>query len=241
MENEQKNFFGYHQIFGIICITLFGLICLNSRFFAVKKISVLNNHQVSSEEIIANAQIKAGQSIFLVNIVQIKRNILKNPLFSAIRVQVQLPNKVLLDITERKPLCLIPYSKQLLIIAEDGVIIGSLLKPVKLPMVTGITPENPEMGKKIKAAGFEDAYRILSFTNGPLRQRLYQIDLKLLRLMIKDRQFPNGLIVELGNIQEIEVKIANLRAILDQPHSEAITGIDLRSPAMPTILTSGKN
>lgn len=242
MEMKEKNISGYHKFFFVLIIGVIFLIIINSNFFSIRKIIVENNQMVSTESILLSTGIKAGQSILYLNTHKVKRAVIAiNPEISNVQLKIQLPDVLLISITERKPLCQVPYANQRLIIAEDGVIIRLIAERAQLPEIIGIKPQKPELGKELVAPKFAEGVELLSFMDQSLRRKLFEIDLEKYQLILKDKQFPADILIELGNKNNFEKKVANLRAILSQTQSQDIISIDLRSPDRPTILTSGKN
>lgn len=85
----------------LLISTLTGL-CLKHPYFNVKKIEVINNKNISKEEIIKLSRIYEGDNIFYINMDRTKRDILNNPYILKAEVKRKLPNKILIDISERE-------------------------------------------------------------------------------------------------------------------------------------------
>lgn len=216
-----------------------GLIFFNSQLFSIREVTVTGNKGISAEDILLAANFNLYKTIFQVDPVKTKQAILRNLRIASAEVSCQFPHRVLIKVRERVPACLLLYSDNLLIIGEDRVVMGIKDEndPIKLPIVTGILLKQVKLGEVINDPRFQAAVTIFRYTDANLREALSEISLKTYELYL-DLANPNATIkVELGNFEQLEKKIYNLRAILSHAPKKLIK-IDLREPDLPTVITS---
>ncbi len=227
--------------FGILFILVSLIILLNSNFFAVRDVEIEGNSSVSSEDIILNAGLNSDRNIFQINEDQIKNVVLKDPRIVSVKIKRQLPGKVMLHVQERLPVCLLSYLNNLLIIGNDGLVMGiqEEAEAVELPVVIGAKLKDVKYGEKILASDFQNALEVLRYSDDYLRQVICEIDLAKLKLQLDLPKYSRQVEVELGTTEELEKKIANLRAILLSPDFNGkLERIDLRVTDLPTVITS---
>lgn len=227
--------------FGVLFILLSMIIIMNSKFFAVSNVEFKGNSSVSSEDIILNAGLNSFRNIFQINGDQIKTAILQDSRIVSVKIKRQLPNKLIIHIQERLPVCLLSYLNNLLIIGSDGVVMGiqEEAEAVELPIVIGAKLKEVKYGEKIVAPDFRKALEVLRYSDDYLRQVIAEIDLTKLKLLLDLPKYNRQVEVELGTIEKLEKKIANLRAILLSPDFNGkLERIDLRVTDLPTVITS---
>jgi cell division protein FtsQ len=214
---------------------------LNSKLFAVSNVEIRGNSSVSSEDIILNAKLNSYRNIFQIKGDQIKTALLQDSRIASVKIKRQLPGKVVINIQERVPICLLSYLNNLLIIGDDGLVMGikEEAEMVELPIVTGAKLKDVKYGEKIVASDFQNALEVLRYSDDYLRQTIGEIDLVGLKLLLDLPKYKRQVAVELGTIEELEKKIANLRAILlSSDFNGKLERIDLRVTDLPTVITS---
>jgi len=227
--------------FGVLFIILCFIIILNSKLFAVSNVEIRGNSSVSSEDIILNAKLNSYRNIFQIKGDQIKTALLQDSRIASVKIKRQLPGKVVINIQERVPICLLSYLNNLLIIGDDGLVMGikEEAEMVELPIVTGAKLKDVKYGEKIVASDFQNALEVLRYSDDYLRQTIGEIDLVGLKLLLDLPKYKRQVAVELGTIEELEKKIANLRAILlSSDFNGKLERIDLRVTDLPTVITS---
>ncbi|HOJ77439.1 MAG TPA: FtsQ-type POTRA domain-containing protein [Bacillota bacterium] len=238
LNEEINNSSSFIKLFITIFLIILVIVILNSSFFDVQEIIVTNNNTLSQEEIIMFSGIRRGQSTYRINKEQITELLKENPLIGNAEVSVKFPNKLIINVIERTPRCLIPYRGNYLVVATDKVVIRAVPNrdSIKLPLVIGLNPEEPLLGLPITGNKIDEVIAILNLLDKKLYSLLLQIDIENYLMYIKNQATAEIIKVELGNMQEIGRKITNLRSILAQMNLEAIQTIDIRKPHLPTII-----
>jgi cell division protein FtsQ len=229
-------------LFVVLFLILAGLIFMNSGIFAVKEVLVRGNQEIPTEDILLTASLNHYKNIFQVDVTKIQQEILQNPKISSVEVTRVFPQKILITIKERQPLCLLMYLDNLLVIGEDSVVMAvrDESDPISLPIVTGVKYQRIKVGEKVQTPQFQTALEILKYADENLRQIISEINLTNFQLYLDLPNSRNTLKVELGNDSEIEKKINNLRAILSQTTPDELTKVDLRVPDLPTVIKQTK-
>lgn len=238
LNEETYNNGSFIKLFVVIFLIVLVIVILNSSIFDIREIIVTNNNTLSQEEIILFSGIKRGQSTYRINKVQIVELLKENPQIGNAEVSVKFPNKLIINIIERTPRCLIPHRGNYLVVATDKVVIRAVptRDSIKLPLVIGLNPEEPLLGEPITASKIDEVIAIFSLLDEKLYNVLLQIDIENYFMYIRSQTTAQPIKVELGNMQEIGRKITNLRSILTQMNLESIQTIDIRKPHLPTII-----
>jgi hypothetical protein len=236
-QNYRKPNFG--RLYGFLFLVLLGLIIFNSRFFGVKTVLVKGNQTLSAADILRNTNLSVHKNIFQINCGKLQKIIMHNPRIAEAKVYYALPDKIVIEVRERPPLCLLLYSDNYVIVGEDGVAMGIKAEnePIKLPIVTGIIIPKISIGETVKSSQFDAAMEILRLADEDLRVMLSEIDLKNYVLYIDLPNSHHTLKVELGNGDQLAEKISKeLRSILSHTAPDELIKIDLRVPSFPTVI-----
>lgn len=224
--------------FVLLAVALAGLIVANSNFFLLRHVEVHNNREVTQEEILLASGLNFRQTIFQVKPEAVAALIEKNSMIKRASVEVHPPDTVQITVEERVPLCWIVYHKQYVCVAEDGIVLAGPGPRVgfRLPLITGCAIATPELGKKVNAKKFGEVLKIMALMDQPLREITTEIDIRNYRLYLKTPSSAR-IPADLGNLDKLEAKIANLRAIVKHEKFKEFSGINLRVPDIPTVIS----
>lgn len=229
----------FGRFYGIIFLVLLGLIIFNSRLFGVKKVLVKGNQTLSAVDILRNTNLGLHKNIFQINYRKLQRIILNNPQIARAKAYFILPDKIVIEVQERQPICLLLYAGNYVKVGEDGVVMGTKAEnePFKLSLVTGIEFQKVTVGKPVNEPKFKTAMEILYLVDEDLRAMLSEIDLHNYMLYIDLPNSHHTLKVELGNGDNLPEKISKaLRSILSHTAPDELIKIDLRVPSSPTVI-----
>jgi cell division septal protein FtsQ len=230
----------FEFIFGVLLVFLICLILLNSKLFAVKSVEIKGNQNVPSEDIILSAGLNADCNIFRIDSEELRTLILQDFRIASVKINRQLPGKVVISIQERSPICLLSYLNNLLIIGDDGFVMGIQEEAaIELPIVTGGRFKAVKYGEKVMDSDFQIVLDILKYSDDYLQQVISEIDINKFRLYLNPPGYHHSVKVELGNEERLEEKITNLRSILlSNDLIGKLEQIDLRVADLPTVITS---
>ena len=126
---------------------------LTSPYFETKVIRVEGTNRLPQEKILKWANIRAGQSIFQVNLRGIAKRVSSSRLVKRAEVKRILPSTVLIQVEERMPFVYLSQKGGLYEVDQEGVILGKGKKTMDLPMMVGSgwssRPEKIKLGVRI--------------------------------------------------------------------------------------------
>ena len=122
---------------------------ISSPYFRLEKTVIKGCTRVTEKEISALAGINPSQNILAINLGEIARRIKVNPWVADVSIEREFPNRLVIEINERKATALVKRNKSLYFMDCDGVIIEKLKNGEKadLPILTGFH-ENTDILKK---------------------------------------------------------------------------------------------
>ena len=120
----------------IILLSILVLI-LFSGLFNIKKITVINNSKITTEEIIKNSTLAVGNNMFKTLNTTIRENIKKNPYIEDVKITKKLDGEIILDIKERTPTYMLQRENDYVYINNQGYILEISQTPLDLPIIRG--------------------------------------------------------------------------------------------------------
>lgn len=131
---------------------------LSASYFEIREISVRGVKELTEKDVLALAKIKPRSNILAVNTEAIAARIAANPWVKQIYIGRELPNRLVLDVRERKPVALIKEGGGFYLIDGGGYIFKKLSSgdEVDLAIITGVKIQPRE-----KPALFTEALKLL--------------------------------------------------------------------------------
>ena len=172
-----KNFLRFLTF--IILIVACSIFAFVSPIFNIKEINVENNDFLSKDTIISLSELSTGQNIFKINKNNIARKIETNAYVENVKIKRKLPNKIILEVTERNR----DYNVEFL--NGYAYIKISEQKCENIPILKGIStaPENIVAGSRLDEKDLlklETVIEIMSISKN------YEIDSKITSIDITD-------------------------------------------------------
>lgn len=143
--------FGFLLIFAYSCL-------LSASYFEIREISVRGVKELTEKDILALAKIKPHSNILAVNTDAVAGRIAANPWVKHIYIGRELPNRLVLDVRERKPVALMKEAGNFYLIDGGGFVFKKLSKgdEVDLAIITGVNVQS-----KVKTPLFTEALKLL--------------------------------------------------------------------------------
>ena len=198
-------------------IVVLGLyfIAFHSGIFNVKEITVENNAHYTDAQIIELSGILIGDNIFRTRVSAVQDKLERDPYIRSAGVSWVLPSSIEIVLDERAESVLVSYGDSYAIVDYDGVILRMTQEQLKIPVIAGLTPIDPEAGKALKAeeAGLlkpgldfmktveDSGFYIKRLDLGPVVPRAYVLDMLVLEGELRNME---------KNIMEIKRVIADL-------------------------------
>lgn len=216
----------------LLAIILFGAAITSlalSALFNISHIEVEGNGHYTEEDMLGAANITVGSNGFrtigssVVSVLTLRdgrteKYILNNyPYVKEVKVQFILPNKILISLSEREPVCLVPFMGTYLLMDREGVIVDNEvpLEKAVLPVVKGFEFQRYELGKKLQlldpekqevlSALFEAIDTSDRENSFELAGRISHVDvsdLSKIRLLLDSR-----ILVNLGDRKDLNYKV----------------------------------
>ena len=156
------------KVFLVLGIITIALVCfILSPIFDLKEIVIENNDKVSTSEILELSKLHINDNIFQKLKIQIINNIKENPYIGMVKVKRILPDKISIDIEERKASFQIKVLDEYIYINNQGYILEISDKKLNLPIISGITSndDNLLLGNRLVEEDLEKLEEVLKIIN----------------------------------------------------------------------------
>jgi len=226
----------------LLVLTLSGIYIFvsHSPRFNLTQIDIQGNHKIGETEILEKAQIKLGPNIFRMDLGRVQQLIREDKRIKDVWVKRELPNRILIEVEEKKPALWINLPEGLYGLSQDQEIIPLEKEDFEhdLPVVTGLVSP-PVSGKQNQnqrpyewwpnrnAKSALDLYKTLLEVDSSFLEIMSEINLSdennLIFYLI-----PYGTQVSMGK-GSFKKKLKRVKAILDyEGKREDLASIDLR-------------
>ena len=113
---------------------------LGDPFFRVREIEVEGNRRITPETLISLAKIEGMPNLFTVSLSEVTKRLESHPWISHIRMRKVFPNKILIQVEERKPIAILQL-EELYYVDTQGVIFSQVGEgdEYNFPFLTGLT------------------------------------------------------------------------------------------------------
>lgn len=124
---------------------------VNSDIFSITKIAICGNAYTTEKEIRLALTVAEGDNIWRLNKAQQAAKLKTIPRIESARVIRELPNRLRVEIKEKKALVLVPYNGYLLEMGADGMVLATTQNPqnYNIPMLTGLAPVELSVGEML--------------------------------------------------------------------------------------------
>jgi cell division protein FtsQ len=203
---------------------------LRSPYFAADHISVEGAKRLAPERVLRIGGIESGQNVVTLDTAASERRLETDPWISSASVTTDLPDTVVVRISERVPVASVPTHDGWEVVAADGVVVTTATKEPRLPTVASVVP-----GEDITSLGA----RALGAMDVGLRARVSALTVGIdgvTRLVMDD-----GVTVSYGTLDEVAAKAQALAAVLKWARDERmrVEQIDISVPGAPTARLAG--
>lgn len=221
---------------GVLAV-LGGYGLLHSPAFRLETITVTGNEHLSTARVMESTGLYPGELFWMAPTGTVKRRLERSPWIEQAQVNWKVPGELVVNITEREPIALIPYYDFYLMLDGEGrslELTGSLAG-AKLPVITGLLPEPVLLGQTVQTDGLSGALAALAALEPAWRNLIAELHVDDKgELMLYGE---GGLAFLYGAPTELPAKALALAAGWQEVQAKGIAAqlIDLRNPAMPVI------
>lgn len=193
-----RRYLKFENLLIILAVCFIILLVLLSPLFKVKEIEVSGNDKYSKEEICQKIGAATDINIFSFDYNNAKRILEKDAYIKSYSINSVLPDKINIEIVERKIRGYVPYMGAYLYIDEDGRVLESQkYYKEKLPIVVGLKFEEFKFGELLPVENIEELDIVVSLT----------------KLMIKYDLLNNVIKVDVSNLNEIHLYINKVNVL----------------------------
>ncbi len=193
---------------------------LTSPSFNIQEISINGNSKLSSQQITALAEVQRGDNIFSKLSIVMKVKLKQNGYIEDVEINKIYPNKVEINITERKQQFQIKTQDEgYIYIDEQGYILEYAKDKLELPVIIGmnITINNLDILHRLGEEDLEKMENILQ-----IREQCKNIEIadKITQYEVSDEYIINlendGIAINLGDATNLKNRMFYVNAILKQ-------------------------
>ena len=173
-----------------------------SQYFTIAEVKITGNERLTRDELLEVIHLNVSQNVLRYDVVAAANALLALPYVAKAEVVRELPDHLIVNIQERKPLAIIALNA-LYLVDEEGVLFKRLEagEPAELPVVTGVSREvlnekgtSPALMAAVHAV--QALQRLDAFTRFEIGEIFINSDLSIGLVL-----GAQGLRVSLGNIE----------------------------------------
>ena len=124
---------------------------IGSDFFTIAAINIYGNTYTTEKEIRLALSVAEGDNIWRLNKAQQEAKLKTIARIESARVTRELPNKLKVEVTEKRALALVPYNGYFFEMGSDGMVLATTQNPqnYNIPMLTGLAPLELSVGETL--------------------------------------------------------------------------------------------
>lgn len=207
--------------------------------FKIKKIEVTGNQKITKEEILKKAEYREGYNIYKFKKSTSLNNIKSIPYVESADIDIKLPNIVKIKVKEKKPIAMIAYNDELLLIDISGSFLETKKREegINLPEISGLDIRNKSKIFQGKYSSEQIEFIKLCHEKKYLNKMKYinfsNMDNIVVELNSKEK-------VHFGNINNLDYKLDFLDEILKDTKRKKISvkRIELNKGNNPIVITN---
>ena len=168
-------------LLGVLLATAAGAAVLSrlsrSSLFTVRSVDLAAGERVSREEALATLGSAARGNLFALSTEEIGKRLLKHPFVRQVSVRKALPDRLVLRITERRPVALLNLDA-LYYVDEQGIPFKRLTEydPKGFPIITGFSRKDVASGEPVSLGNLRKTVELLRLADGgPLRRNVSEV------------------------------------------------------------------
>lgn len=129
-------------------------------YFDISEIHVVGNAVYSKDYILDKSQVEVGQKIFSIDRSRV-RDIIDDEIYvESVRIIYELPDKILIEVTERQEKYQVYYNNLYIVTDHDGVVLRISSEKNELITIESFTNVLYNVGESIQFAGVDNIYDV---------------------------------------------------------------------------------
>lgn len=198
-----------------------------SPLFNVTEIIVIGNNGILEETIISLSEIEIGANIYKTSKEIIRKRIKQNAYIESVEVKRRLPNKIELEVKERKTSYMLEYAGSFVYINNQGYILEVSNEKLDVPIIEGYNTieEELQVGNRLNKEDLTRLEMILKIAESKESNEILE---KINRINIEDKQNytlkmeEEKKTVYLGSANNLSSRMLYLKAVLED--TKGLTG-----------------
>ena len=141
------------------------IVVMHLDYFNVQKVTVTGNDLVSEKQILEGTNIKKGENIFDIHFFLEKRKIMENLYIEDVQFKRDLPDKVIVTVSERRGLAQLHSGNSFTVIDNDGRVIEVSKEQREITTIEGFETIDAQKGSRVKLRdeeGFDKTMELLA-------------------------------------------------------------------------------
>ncbi|HQL00573.1 MAG TPA: FtsQ-type POTRA domain-containing protein [Smithellaceae bacterium] len=195
-----------------LCFVFLFCAVLSSPYFEIREVRVQGVKELTEKDILVLAEVNRHRNILAVNLNAVEERIAANPWVKRVVVGRELPDRLVVDVCERKPVALVKQKGGFYLMDAEGVVFKKLYRgdDVDLAVITGLPDEDPTRRRLLP-----EALALLERLSAPERgERLGLVsEVKLDEIFGLSLLTDRGLLLKLG-MDQYEQKLKQLDIVL---------------------------
>lgn len=210
---------------------------MTSPLFNIKKITVVGNEKITSDEIISLSQINIEENTYKTNMKKAKSKILENPYIKSVEIKRKLPSNVEILVEERKTTFMIEYGNSYVYINNQGYILEVSSEKLEAPILQGAETITEDFipGNRLCTEDLEKMSTVIKImevaTNNEISSLITRIDIQNsqnYKILFETEQK----VAYIGDGSDLNTKILNIKSILEREsgiRGEIFVNMDLKT------------
>jgi cell division protein FtsQ len=203
--------------------------------YNLTEIEIHTDGALTREQIVGATSIHEGQNIFAINLSDARKALADLPQVERVDIERIMPDKISIDISERKPVAWVTGKDDANPSADPGAFLidhNGMLMRVKtqvpdyyhLPVICGLDVENYEEGETVDLPEIKGALELIRLTSeNPARYQVRSIDVSLGYCLVVTDERHAKITFPLDDLASQLDRLAVLYANFDQNHQEIQT------------------
>ncbi|MBS3995391.1 MAG: FtsQ-type POTRA domain-containing protein [Alkaliphilus sp.] len=220
----------------IFILVIAAIITFNTDIFSVNRIEVSGHKILTKDSIVYTSGITLGNNIFRERIRTIEENLIQHPYIKKANAKRILPNKIKIDIEERKRYAAIPFVENYIIIDNEGYVLETLQDHENLVLVKGLDFDNFNEGDVLSVKDKQQMGILVEIISAIEIQGLSVMEIDLTNTDDIRINISNQLTSIIGNADNLSYKFMVMSSILEDLAMKGISRgvIDISHEGYPS-------
>ena len=209
--------------------------------FNLTEVKVNGLELIPEEEVLAMAHIEPEINVFKLNTKKLEKAILENSYIDSVEVKRKLPNKISIEVKERKIAFYVETEEGIYAIDDKGMVLGvkESVEVTDILKLDGIPRENLVVGEFVQGED-KDGFLGAQLTYAFLSEKGYfdqypQLKLEIINF-VDYKLYVNNAYINLGTSENINDKLAKAFSILSAPEFLDLKGyVDVSFKGNPVV------